>query len=190
MELIALVVWSQVRTYGGNYPGGYPTGPSAGGSMGSAAGACCCPLLMLIAFVPAIIGVWKAFEKAGEPGWTSIVPFYNMMVMARIAGRSEMDGLLTLIPCVGIIFAILIIIDFCKQFNVGGGFVAGIILLPYVFWPMLGFGSYQYRGGRPGGRRRVVAEEEEEERPRRRRRDEDEDEGDDRIRRRRPRDEE
>ena len=33
---------------------------------------------IIIAYVVfAIAGVWKTFEKAGEPGWASIVPFLN-----------------------------------------------------------------------------------------------------------------
>lgn len=36
--------------------------------------------------VLAIIGMWKLFEKANEPGWAAIIPIYNMWIMAKIAG--------------------------------------------------------------------------------------------------------
>ena len=35
-------------------------------------------LIVYVAFIVFIIaGIWKTFEKAGQPGWASIVPFYN-----------------------------------------------------------------------------------------------------------------
>ncbi len=34
-------------------------------------------------------GMWKSFEKAGEPGWAALTPFYNLMVVAKIAGLGE-----------------------------------------------------------------------------------------------------
>ena len=32
-----------------------------------------------------IIATWKLYEKAGEPGWSAIVPFYNYFKMVKIA---------------------------------------------------------------------------------------------------------
>jgi hypothetical protein len=31
-----------------------------------------------------IAGVWKTFEKAGQPGWACIIPIYSFYVMAQI----------------------------------------------------------------------------------------------------------
>lgn len=143
----------------------------------------CNLIIVLVITVPIIAGMWKVFVKAGEPGWAAIVPIYNAMVLAKIGGRDPMYGLLLLVPVVGIVFAIIILLDVAKKFDVGGGFVAGLILLPMIFWPILGFGSAQYRGGRSGGGRRSARssrrdyddDEEEDDRPRRRRRPRDED---------------
>ncbi len=35
-----------------------------------------------------IIGKWKCFEKAGEPGWKALIPFYNWVVYYKISGMS------------------------------------------------------------------------------------------------------
>jgi hypothetical protein len=163
-------------------PFGGPSSRPPSGAAGAAAGAplvfiCCFYGVFFLALIVQVIGMWKVFDKAGKPGWAAIVPIYNMMVLAEIGGKDPMYGLLTLIPCVGIIFAIIIFIDVCNKFNLGAGFAIGLILLPYIFFPIMGFGSAQY-GGRGGRRRRRPAydeEEEEEERPRRRRRPVDED---------------
>lgn len=32
-----------------------------------------------------LIAMWKLYEKAGEPGWSAIVPFYNYFKMIKIA---------------------------------------------------------------------------------------------------------
>jgi len=147
------------------------TGPGKQGSEGATAGcaacggcgtACCgggvalilAPIaIFVLVGAPMIVGMWKSFEKAGESGWAALVPLYNLMIMAKIAGMGECYALLVLIPIAGAIFQIIIIIEFCKKFDVGGGFAAGVILLPFVFWPILGFGSSRYIGGGTGNSR-------------------------------------
>jgi uncharacterized membrane protein YhaH (DUF805 family) len=54
--------------------------------------------------------------------------------------------LLLLIPFVNFIIAIILSIDISKRFGKGVGFAIGMILLPFIFWPILGFGSAQYQG--------------------------------------------
>jgi len=34
-----------------------------------------------------IIGLWKIFIKAGKPGWASIIPIYNIIVLLEIIGK-------------------------------------------------------------------------------------------------------
>jgi hypothetical protein len=109
--------------------------------------------------------MWKTFIKAGEPGWTALIPIYNLMVMAKIAGKGEAYGLLCLIPIAGIVFLIVIIVELCKKFDIGAGFAWGVILLPLIFWPILGFGSARYIGDRAASsRRRSNYRDEEDER--------------------------
>ncbi len=45
-------------------------------------------VIMLISIAVSILRIianWKLYEKAGEPGWSAIVPVYNMMQMIKIA---------------------------------------------------------------------------------------------------------
>jgi hypothetical protein len=44
-------------------------------------------LVWLGFMVVIIIGGWKMFEKAGEPGWAILIPFYNTYILLKIAGR-------------------------------------------------------------------------------------------------------
>lgn len=36
-----------------------------------------------------IIATWKIFKKAGEPGWKSIIPIYNVYVMFKIVNMKS-----------------------------------------------------------------------------------------------------
>src|SRR5258707_8510753 len=100
-----------------------------------------------------IVAMWKVFTKAGQPGWASIIPIYNLYVWCKIVGRPWWWILLMLIPFVNLIIAIILLIDLAKSFGKGVGFGIGLLLLPFIFFPILGFGSAQYQGptaGSPG----------------------------------------
>ena len=92
-----------------------------------------------------IIAMWKVFTKAGKPGWAAIVPIYNYMVMAEIAGKPNWWGLLCLIPIAGIVFAIIIMAGVARNFGQGIGMT--ILMIFGIGWLILGFGSAQYQGG-------------------------------------------
>jgi Na+/melibiose symporter-like transporter len=102
-------------------------------------------LISLAILVAVFAGFWKMFEKAGKPGWAAIVPFYNIYVLLLIAGKPAWWLVLYLIPLVNIIIAIIVTIAIAKKFGKSGGFVVGLILLPVVFYPILGFGDARYQ---------------------------------------------
>jgi hypothetical protein len=96
-----------------------------------------------------IVSMWKIFEKAGEPGWASIIPIYNLIVLLKIVGKPWWWLLLLIIPIVNIIFLIWVYNLLSKSFGQGVGFTLGLIFLGIIFFPMLAFGDYKYVG--PGG---------------------------------------
>jgi len=100
---------------------------------------------LLIALL-VIVAMWKVFTKAGQPGWASIIPIYNLYVWCKIVGRPWWWILLMLIPLVNFIILIILCIDMAKSFGKGAGFGIGLALLGIIFWPILGFGSAQYQG--------------------------------------------
>ena len=97
-----------------------------------------------------IVAMWKVFTKAGQPGWASIIPIYNLYIWCKIVGRPWWWILLMLIPFVNFIVAIILCIDLAKSFGRGAGFGIGLALLGIIFWPILGFGSAQYQGPAAG----------------------------------------
>lgn len=103
-------------------------------------------LLYLVLIVVLIAAMWKIFTKAGKPGWASIVPFYNIIVLLEIVGRPLWWIVMLLIPFVNLVFVFIIAIDLAKSFGKGTGFAMGLIFLSPIFYPILGFGSARYQG--------------------------------------------
>jgi hypothetical protein len=142
-------------------------------------------IVSLVVFAIVVIGMYKVFEKAGQPGWAAIVPIYNAWILVtEIAQKPPLWFVGLLIPCVNIIVMLLVCMEVANKFGQGGGFGIGLFLLGIVFWPLLGFGSAQYEGRK---KRRPRDDDDDDDRPRRRARDDDDDDDDRRVKRR-PRD--
>jgi len=103
-------------------------------------------LIYLAIIIVSIIGLWKTFSKAGQPGWAAIIPIYNVIVWLQICGRPVWWIILLFIPIVSLIIFIIMSIDLAKSFGKGAGFGIGIFLLGFIFIPILGFGSASYVG--------------------------------------------
>ena len=91
-----------------------------------------------------IAGMWKVFLKAGEPGWAAIIPIYNIIVLLKIIGKEWYWLFILLVPIVNIIFYIIWLNGVSKAFSKGAGYTVGLLFLPFVFFPILGFGKAQY----------------------------------------------
>ncbi len=102
--------------------------------------------LYLVVWVLIIISFWKIFEKAGKPGWASIIPIYNIIILLEIIGKPWWWLLLLLIPGVNIIFGIWMLNLLSISFGKTEGFTVGLVLLPFIFLPILGFGEDVYKG--------------------------------------------
>ena len=96
--------------------------------------------------VLAIVALWKIFEKAGEPGWAAIIPFYNIYTLFKITWGNGWKFLLLLIPIANIVFLILTMVKLAKAFGKSGGFAVGLIFLSVIFYCILAFDQSQYLG--------------------------------------------
>ena len=103
-------------------------------------------IFYLAIWVVAIAGMWKTFEKAGKPGWAAIIPIYNLIILLEIVGKPMIWILWLIIPCVNFVFAIWLLNLVSKSFGKSEGFTVGLILLSFIFWPILGFGDARYLG--------------------------------------------
>lgn len=128
---------------------------SAAAGLGAAFGA-----MMGIYFIFAIvigilqiIAMWKVFSKAGEAGWKSLIPIYNSVILFKISGLSPwllLTYLTAIIPFVGWLVILVINIlqanGLAKSFGKSTGFTVGLVLLPSIFYLILGFGKSEYVG--------------------------------------------
>ena len=135
-------------------------------------------LAVIAIYILLIIAEWKIFTKAGEKGWKSLIPIYNMVVFFRIIGISPWWVLVTFvlafipaltgtittsgnntvintnnvignISLIALIFVSIFIgiyssYRLAKSFDKGIGYTIGLILLPEIFYLILGFGSAKY----------------------------------------------
>ena len=103
--------------------------------------------LFILAFVVFFYVVyWRIFEKAGRPGWESLIPIYKYFVMMKIIGKPWWWVLLMCIPLVNLVFAIMAVNMLSKSFGKDEGYTVGLLLLGIVFYPLLAFGDAKYIG--------------------------------------------
>ncbi len=101
-------------------------------------------LLYLAIIALIIVSMWKIYTKAGKPGWASIVPIYNLIIMLEIAGKPWWWIFLFFIPIANIIFLIMMYNGVSKAFGKSEGFTVGLVLLGIVFFPILAFSDAKY----------------------------------------------
>ena len=97
-----------------------------------------------------IASMWAVFAKAGKPGWAALIPIYNLIILLEIVGKPWWWLFLMVIPLVNVVFAIWVYNLLSKSFGKSEGFTVGLLLLSFIFFPILGFGDAQYQG--PAGK--------------------------------------
>lgn len=103
-------------------------------------------VILLIVSIISLVGLWKIFVKAGKPGWGAIIPIYNMYCLFEMSFGTGWLFLLCFVPCVNAVMMIIMWIKLAQAFGKGAGYGVGILLVPFIFLPMLGFGDAQYVG--------------------------------------------
>jgi len=114
--------------------------------IGGGGGGAIVGIIYLAFVVVMLVAMWKVFTKAGQPGWACLIPIYNLYIVLKIIGKPGWWLLLMLIPLVNIVIAIMVTNGLAKSFGKGTGFTVGLLFLPFIFYPILGFGDAQYLG--------------------------------------------
>lgn len=109
--------------------------------------------LSLLFAIIAIVGMWKLFTKAGEPGWKAIVPVYNAWTFLKLGNQAGWWSLVALIPIVGLVSIVFMAI---AAYNIGqklgkeSWWVVLYILLPIIWILVLAFDSSKWEEKAPG----------------------------------------
>ena len=122
---------------------------------------------VLATFAIVVISLWRIFNKAGRTGIYAFIPLVSPYQWSKIAGQgtifavvyalivtfgtssaaSEQTSEPTFASLVGLVsFVMYVMIQFgiARRFGKGGLFAVGLIFLPFVFYPILAFGSASY----------------------------------------------
>jgi signal peptidase I len=84
------------------------------------------------------VGYWKLFEKAGEQGWKSLIPFYSEIIVMQLVGKPTWWLIYLLIPGLNIIVYFIILFELLRSFGKDGlmpqllSIFAGLIYLPII----------------------------------------------------------
>jgi hypothetical protein len=88
--------------------------------------------------------LWRLFEKAEQPGWAALVPIYNLVVLCQIAGRPGWWAVLFFIPVVNVVIGAIMAYGIACNFGHGLGMTLLLVFLPFIGYPLLGFGDSDY----------------------------------------------
>lgn len=102
-------------------------------------------LFLSVLIVIRTAGMWAVFSKAGHAGWKAIIPIYNLYVMLQIGEQARWWLLLTFVPIVNLYALYKIHAGVARAFGRGIGFGLGLAFFDILFFPLVGFGDYQYR---------------------------------------------
>lgn len=127
-------------------------------------------VILVIGYIFRVITYWLLFQKAGEPGWKSLIPGYNFYTLYRLvwstrafwiwvvcvvvyavlnnlsADGSAMSAVAGLVQLAAVIIDYISLYKLSKAFGHGVGFFLGLFFLQPIFLLILAFGSSQYVG--------------------------------------------
>jgi hypothetical protein len=89
-----------------------------------------------------LVGNWKTYTKAGQPGWGSLVPFYNLYLITKIGRLSGWWFVGIFVPYVNMIAWPYAHYKVAQRFGCGIGMTLALLL--GFGWLLLGFGNYTY----------------------------------------------
>lgn len=91
---------------------------------------------------------WKIFEKADEPGWKTLIPFYNTYEMFRITSGTGWYFIMLFFPLgiVRIVGQMMLAIFVGRAFRKGTLFKLGMFFLPVIFYGILALSDDRFYG--------------------------------------------
>ncbi|MBN1427632.1 MAG: signal peptidase I [Anaerolineae bacterium] len=106
----------------------------------------CFGIFILALVVLLLAAFWKLFTKADQPGWASLIPIYNVVILLKMIGRPAWYVIFVVIPGLNIYLAVLLVFGLARSFGKGPLFAIGLIFLAPILLPVLAFGKSEYIG--------------------------------------------
>ena len=116
-------------------------------------------LIAIAIAVVVIVAQCKIYSKAGEKAWKALIPGYNTWILTKISGLAwwwfPITMGLSALANVGkssnyVVLLLVFLVSYnydyniAKKFGKSSGFAVLLALLPFIGYPILGFGSAKY----------------------------------------------
>ena len=95
-------------------------------------------VVLPILFTFPTIFLWGAFQKAGQNGWSTLIPFYNLYVFLKIIKKPLWWYALLIFPFINVFMYMLMLVELAKCFNkfgLGEQFLA--VVFPFFYFPWI-----------------------------------------------------
>jgi hypothetical protein len=92
-----------------------------------------------------LVAGFKLYVKAGQPGWTSFIPFVNFFALLKIVHKPWWWFLLLFVPFVNIVIWVLMYNALSKAFGHGVGMTLLLIFFTPIAYLVIGFGDSAYQ---------------------------------------------
>jgi len=92
-------------------------------------------------------GRWRCFQKMGCRGWEGVLPVYSTWLLFHELYGSGWKALYLLPPLFNVYCLFRHSVRLAYAFNQSVRFGVGLMLLPSLFFPLLGFGKAVYLDG-------------------------------------------
>lgn len=108
--------------------------------------AICLALIAVVVLIVELAALWRIFRKAGEPGWASLVPLYNLIVLLRITGVSVWQIIYLFIPPLQVVLLVTLAFALSHSFQKNLLYAFAMIFFFPILVPVLAFGNACYLG--------------------------------------------
>jgi len=98
-------------------------------------------IIIIAAAIIGIVSIWTIYERIDERGWKSLIPFYRWVVLFSGVGLSPWLSLLMVLPGINLVVSVVLYIYMARVFRRSYFFVLGLVLLPFIFIPIIAFGE-------------------------------------------------
>lgn len=122
-------------------------------------------IIFLVSYILEVVGLWKMFKKADQPGWASLIPIYKTYILYKIIGVNPYWLLISIvagmfgsmIPIIGqlLVMAVTIYVGILTAISTANSFGkdTGFGIVAFFFAPIchliLGCGNAEYLGPKP-----------------------------------------
>lgn len=102
-------------------------------------------MLLLIVLIPVLFTfpaffAARIFEKAGQPWWVTVIPFYNLYIWLRIIQKPLWWYIFLIIPFINVFMLMLMIVELVKGFKKYALWEQGFaVIFPFIYLPVLGY---------------------------------------------------